>query len=34
MVESPAYNELDSSYQNNARNEQEFKKSFVKNVFS
>ena len=33
LVESPAYNDLDSSHQNNARNEQEFKTSFVKNVF-
>ena len=32
LVDSPAFNELDSLLQNNLKNEQEFKKSFIKNV--
>ena len=32
LVDSPAFNELDSLSQNNLNNEQEFKKSFIKNV--
>ena len=33
LIASPAYNELDSLSQNNSKNQQEFMKSFIKNVF-
>jgi hypothetical protein len=33
LVDSPAFNQLDSLSQNNLKNEHEFKKSFIKNVY-